>query len=135
MSKLVNTKLSITLVQRVKELLEIKGWWKGVDGETRQVIDVDGKPTTIFENIKTISAYTLSGALNAAGIEALKTYSQDEVNLAHEIAIIFIEAAIAKHCDDVHFPIMTFNKHASTNGKKVLTVLKTALEAMKDQLK
>jgi hypothetical protein len=135
MSKLVNTQLSIDIISRAKELIETRGWWRGIDGEVRQVIDVNGKPTGYLESPKRVSGYTLMGALTTAGQELGKKHNQDTVYKADCISTVFVEAAIAKHCNDISYTLHAFNRDTSTNQKKILSVLNTTLSAMKEQLK
>lgn len=134
MSKLLNTKTAIAIILRAKELIEKRGWWRGIDGEIRQLVDVDGKPASYLTSPKKVSGYTVMGALSVAGLEQVKDDDQDKVNLASELGNLFVEAAIAKNCDNIHYTITGFNRLPDTNEKKVVAVLKTALAAMQEQL-
>lgn len=136
MSKLVNTELAIQQVTRAKELIESRNWWKGIDGDIRQVIDTDGNPTGHQESVTRVSGYTLLGALTAARYELnKKVQDTDSLRVAGVIAECFIEAAIAKHCNGISYTLGAFNKQETTKGKKILLVLSTAIAAMKEQLR
>lgn len=134
MTKLVDIELSTRILEKARKLIETRGWWKGIDGDLRGAIDINGHPVTAIEDPKNISGYTLGGALLKAKSDYVKHHKFNQLSPAYDLVELFLGAAIRKSTDLSLSPD-NLGKVKDMSMKRVLSIIKEAQDAINNQWK